>query len=184
MYSFYCLLSGSYLSITFFFFSRSLYKLLIMTEGKKTKIVFLDCDGVISAFGNSAFFAKDLMQRLKRIVQESGAKIVLSSAWRTSAFGRGQVTQHLVECGLPTFIDITPSFSNKSRTEEILYWLEENKQKYDIVNFVALDDIPLASMAPDPAFFVRHAVCTNPVVGLTDDDVKKALDCLSDNNNL
>lgn len=154
-----------------------------MAEIRNTKIVFLDCDGVVSAFGSSVFFEKALMQRLKRIVQESGAKIVLSSAWRVSAFGRGEVTRNLVECGLPTFIDITPNFPTSTRTEEIMHWIKENKEKYGIVNFVALDDIPLVNSADDPEFFAKHAVCTNPFMGLTDIDVDKALECLSDRNN-
>lgn len=154
-----------------------------MAQAQHTKIVFLDCDGVVSPLIATEYFQKELMLRLKRIVQESGARIVLSSSWRVSAFGRGEVAKHLAGVGLPTFIDVTPDLPRQTRTAEILQWISKNREKYNIVNFVALDDIPLAELASDKEFFSKHAVCTNPNVGITEKDVEKALLCLSDSNN-
>lgn len=147
------------------------------------KVVFLDCDGVISPLSGGQLFTKPLMGRLKRIIAESGAVIVLSSSWRTSEFGREEVRRQLVGNGIPPFIDITPDIPGKTRSVEILTWLELNKEKLHVVNFVALDDIPLSQIAPDTKFFTRHAIQTNSFKGLTDADVALAIEMLSDSNN-
>eukprot|EP00796_Vickermania_ingenoplastis_P001863 gene1863-1141_t len=150
---------------------------------QNTKIVFLDCDGVVSPFSGGGLFSKPHMLRLKRIVSESGAKIVLSSSWRTTLFGRTEVTNQLAKHGIPGFIDCTPDIPDKSRSVEILKWLEQHKERLNIVNFVALDDIALALTAPDKAFFAKHCVTTDSGTGITDKDVEKALELLADSNN-
>lgn len=147
-----------------------------------TKIVFLDCDGVISPFSGTAF-SSEHMARLKRILQATDAKIVLSSSWRTSEFGRNEVTKQLVAHGMPTFIGCTPTLVGQSRSHEILHWIAANKERYNIVNFVALDDIRLAALSPNKPFFEKHSVCTNSATGMTDADVVKAIMLLSDENN-
>lgn len=153
-----------------------------MTGSENTKIVFLDCDGVVSPFSGS-IFAKPQMTLLKKIVKETGAKIVLSSSWRTSTFGRAEVTKELVANAMPTFIDITPEMPDTTRAVEILTWLEKHKDRLRIVNFVALDDIALARTAPDKEFFGRHAVKTNSHTGLTEEDAALAIKLLDDSNN-
>lgn len=54
----------------------------------------------------------------------------------------------------------------------------------NVVNFVALDDINLAATAPDKAFFSKHSIVTDSLKGLTDKDVKRAIDILKDENNI
>lgn len=152
---------------------------------KPVKIVFLDCDGVISPLaGADSFFKSDCMNRLKAIVENAGATIVLSSSWRESEFGRNEVQKRLAQYGISPFVDCTPRIPAKSRAAEILAWIESNRSKYQVVNFVALDDIDLPAGAPDRAFFARHAVVTAGSVGLTDDDVRKAISLLDDSNNV
>lgn len=148
-----------------------------------TKIVFLDCDGVVSPFSGGGFFNRPHMARLKRIIDATGAKIVLSSSWRTSDFGRAEVTKHLVANSMPSFMGCTPDMPGRPRSHEILAWLEEHKEGLNIVNFVALDDINLAALAPNKAFFAKHAVCTNGDTGLTDKDADSAIQMLADENN-
>ena len=152
-----------------------------MTE-TGTKIVFLDCDGVVSPLGARDCFDRRCMQRLKQIVDATRSKIVLSSSWRTSDFGRKEVAKQLVQHGMPSFIGCTPELRT-SRATEILQWLEDNRFRLSIVNWVALDDIDLPSVAPDRTYFSRHAIVTNGVVGLTDSDVQRAIAILHDNNN-
>lgn len=123
------------------------------------------------------------MKRLHDLVDVTGARIVLSSSWRTSKFGRDQVMRHLAGASIAGFIDITPSLPSASRAEEILAWLRASEQRLDIVNFVALDDIPLALLAPDKTFFSKHAIAVNGNVGLTDTNIKTAIHMLSDSNN-
>lgn len=149
----------------------------------KTKIVFLDCDGVVSPLGTSKCFERSRMALLKKLIDATGAKIVLSSSWRCTDFGRKEVGKHLVDNGLPMFIDITPDKHSVSRSVEILMWLEKFQEEMEIVNFVALDDINLPSVAPDRAFFSKHAIVTDGRVGLTDEDISKAIAFLDDSNN-
>jgi hypothetical protein len=149
------------------------------------KIVFLDCDGVVSPLsGGDNFFATACMQRLKRIIEATGAVIVLSSSWRESEFGRKEVSKQLGKHGIDTFIDCTPRLPSRPRSVEILSWIEANRHKYNVVNFVALDDIDLPAGAPDRTFFSRHAIVTNGRTGLTDDDVRTAIELLQDSNNV
>lgn len=148
-----------------------------------TKIVFLDCDGVVSPFGGGGFFSRPHMARVKKILDATGAKIVLSSSWRMSEFGRSEVTKQLVANGMPTFMACTPNLEGRPRACEILEWVKDNKERLNIVNFVALDDINLAALAPDKPFFRKHAVCTDGKNGLTDEDAAAAIEMLRDENN-
>lgn len=55
------------------------------------KIIFLDIDGVLNVIpqGHDAFggiFHSDFVNNLKRIIDETDAKIVISSSWRHSGF--------------------------------------------------------------------------------------------------
>lgn len=71
---------------------------------KHDKIIFLDVDGVlhsIFARNESQLFRRDCMQRLKKIVDQTGARIVLSSSWRKSAAGKNAVNQQLQRCLAP-----------------------------------------------------------------------------------
>ncbi|ORC92765.1 uncharacterized protein TM35_000035180 [Trypanosoma theileri] len=158
-------------------------KVVNKVPGSGTKIVFLDCDGVISPFGGQLFAPKQ-MSFLRHIITETGAKIVLSSSWRMTEFGRGEVSRHLVNHNMPTFIACTPYYSGKPRSVEILSWVEANKDRYNIVNFVALDDINLPAGAPNRAFFARHAIVTNAFTGLTEADAIQAVNILDDSNNI
>lgn len=148
-----------------------------------TKVVFMDCDGVVSPLSGS-LFSKPHMERLKKILDHSGASLVLSCPWRKAPYGLGMIAEHLAANNIATFIDITPTLENQSRAAEILSWLGANKDKRNIVNFVALSDTPLTDGAPHPAFFMQHAVRTRSIKGLSDEDVEHALELLSDSNNL
>lgn len=149
----------------------------------KTKIVFLDCDGVVSPLSGGKLFDPAKMAILKQIIDATGAKIVLSTSWRATDFGRKEVGKHLVINSLPMFIDITPEFHQRSRSQEILDWLSRHEERLDIVNFVALDDINLPSVAPDRVFFARHAIVTQGGTGLTHEDAAMAIQLLQDDNN-
>lgn len=149
----------------------------------RTKILFLDCDGVISPFGTGQCFEATKMALLKKIVDATQAKIVLSTSWRCSDFGRKEVAKHLVQNGLPMYIDVTPDNRSVSRSVEILTWLRQHEEHLDIVNFVALDDINLPAVAPDKEFFSKHAIVTNGSTGLCAADVDRAIMLLDDKNN-
>lgn len=151
---------------------------------KSVKVVFLDCDGVLSPLCGSEFFLPEKMNLLKRIVDATGAVIVLSSSWRGSEFGRNEVSKALASHGIPDFIGCTPQMPG-SRAGEILKWIEDTHLSgaLRVANFVALDDIDLPRTAPDPIFFAKHAVVTACNVGLTHHHVERAIAALDDSNN-
>ncbi|MES2397908.1 MAG: HAD domain-containing protein [Bacteroidota bacterium] len=77
------------------------------------KIIFLDIDGVLNVIGQGhdeygQIFHKHFEDNLKRIIDETGAKIVVSSSWRSCGL---KVMQEMWEKrGLPgEIIDVTPS---------------------------------------------------------------------------
>ena len=132
------------------------------------KIIFLDIDGVlnVNAQGRDNYgqlFHKHFMDNLKRIVDETGAKIVLSSSWRKDG-GLKLIKEMWVYRGLAgEVIDVTPDLSiqkkkspfddtDDSNQDEIMnstyviprgceidFWLC-SQSKYKIESYVILDD--------------------------------------------
>jgi hypothetical protein len=119
----------------------------------KIKVIFLDIDGVLNVYCEShdkwgCTFHQHLVDNLKWIIEETGAKIVVSSTWR---FGGIQYLKDMWEArGLPgEIIDITPDchdlvndgrfeyLDHVDRGHEIDYWLEG---RTDILNYVIVDD--------------------------------------------
>ena len=124
------------------------------------KIIFLDIDGVLNSFATFTEIhnewkltgirrvAIDLNKvlLLKEIVDNTGAKIVLSSSWRNfckmkhgKPVTKNQNLHDLIEIlnnnGLYIY-DITPKLRSGIREEEIRKWME-NK---DIESFIVIDD--------------------------------------------
>jgi hypothetical protein len=131
-----------------------------------SKIIFLDIDGVLNneVFVNSFWEilkqlkmkrpeAKELHQivmrddygnlfcptackMLKLLVERTGAKIVISSAWRKDG-GLIEMQNMWKHRQLPgDVIDITPIRDNEPRGEEIAEWLSKNEHE----EYVILDD--------------------------------------------
>lgn len=167
------------------------------------KLVFLDFDGVL----NSSEFAAHLYRNnesaqddkgldlfdpqtidcMNRIVDATGAKIVVTSSWRYLGLAKlqelwkerglhgeiiGMTSLHVVdelilEKGLEW---LDEEMNNSPRSEEIAHWLKS----YNInANYVILDDLPM------PKDLQPHAVQVNPKVGLTDIQVKQAIEILN-----
>jgi hypothetical protein len=76
---------------------------------------------------------------LNKIIDETDAKIVLSSSWRLDGINR--MNSLFKYFGLPRIYDITPSLSNKfgslCRGKEIDAWLNEHPE---VTKYVILDD--------------------------------------------
>lgn len=116
------------------------------------KIIFLDIDGVLN---NYDILAKAdaqpdtidpvMVSRVNKIVEATGAKIVLSSTWRIM-FGLEQtVNAYLIPAGLKgEVIDATPHLHRTAwgatitRGKEIALWLAMNP---GVERFVILDDL-------------------------------------------
>jgi len=151
------------------------------------KLIFLDIDGVLNSHD---FFYKrhettgkmqggcrresidpDALRRLERIINETGAKIVISSSWR---IGREtvEIKELLRIAGFKHWqeiIDRTPSTSSltERRGEEIRMWLDKNPE--NIGNFIILDD------DSDMDKLMDRLVHTDWEHGLTDVETENAI---------
>lgn len=118
------------------------------------KVIFLDIDGVIQSprycvamdqSGWLATFEPAAMSMLRKLIKESGAKIVISSTWR---LGEDQKTKHELQlcfrvCG---YKEIANAFHKDWRTdsdgqlrgEEIKRWLDAHPESQDC--YLILDD--------------------------------------------
>ena len=149
------------------------------------KVIFLDFDGVL----NSEKYIQSLgeqgviidpsrMALLKHIVDETKAKIVLSSSWREhwekethkcTDTGR-QINSIFNNFRLEIF-DKTPKL--KGREEEIKAWLNKHKE---VTSFAVLDDMILSA-----DFLKGHFVKTSRFFdGLDESDVEKAVRILNE----
>ena len=83
-----------------------------------------------------------LLSLLKDLVARTGAKVVLSSSWRTDPVGVLAAKYY----GVP-FVDVCPDLSEASRCEEMLRWLSAHQEvrRYVVIDDESdcLDDLPL-----------------------------------------
>jgi hypothetical protein len=98
------------------------------------KIIFLDIDGVLNVIGQGRdefgqTFHKHFEDNLRWIIEQTGAKIVISSTWRLSGI---DVMQRMwKKRGLAgDVIDITPIVHNVIRGIEIQHWIDEHSITY------------------------------------------------------
>lgn len=104
------------------------------------KIIFLDIDGVLNVIPqgfdkHGCLFHKHLEENLQHIIEQTGAKIVISSTWRLS--GLKAMKQLWTDRNLAgEVIDITPNINDNRRGDEIQRWLDNNPTD----SFVIIDD--------------------------------------------
>lgn len=157
------------------------------------KVIFLDVDGVLNSevsreqernnFDNWMEHEVSEMHvnNLKKIVDATGAQIVLSSSWRfdhPKATGRDFIVDPLMKvldrklkaAGLD-IIDVTPDLRGKIRGAEIQDWLDRHSE---VERFVILDDDVDMNDEQKP-FFVN----TTFKNGLTDELANKAIEILN-----
>lgn len=150
------------------------------------RVIFLDFDGVLNSImwaeartaenrGNLYGLDHEAVQRLARLVDAVGAKIVVSSTWR-----KNRTVERLIELlkdagypGDPPVIGKTPVLWRNEKGErlerghEIQQWLDENP---GVESFVILDD------DSDMAHLKDRLVRTGNCCGLRDfhfDDVER-----------
>ena len=156
------------------------------------RIIFLDVDGVLNCSTSKSYCHDDIcgvitgidsdkVKRLAKIVEATGAEIVLSSDWKdgwskyytsSKPSHAKYLDNHLYKKGRLTIKDKTPITSKGSwfRGEEILAYLRSHK---DVENYVILDDTFFEDFSIKE--ISEHLVLTEYKVGLTDDDVEKAI---------
>lgn len=143
------------------------------------KVLFLDVDGVLnymptnptSGIGYVSYhrlILPECMERVNRILAETGAVVVLSSSWRRTL--TEDLTTFFQGKGLKgTVIDKTPIF-DRTRGEEIQDWLNRHPQ---VEQFVILDD------GSDMGALRSHLVQTSSFGGLREPHVKQAIEVLN-----
>ena len=146
------------------------------------KIIFLDVDHVLNSINklsevyqktgkpHSSYaypFDEKCLQNLKLIVQETDAKIIVTSTWRKEELGRTTLLRVLKEYELDDLvIGYTPILSGKAREYEINQFLSVLSE---VPNFVILDnDSDMGELTP---FLVK----TNWRVGLTYENAQEAI---------
>lgn len=106
------------------------------------KIVFLDIDGVLlnlESYSGGQRPDPKCLERLNRITDQTGAKIVVSSSWRYDP----NIAKVLKGWGVTaSIIGVTPCLAiSRTRGEEIFAWLQEHKDGYlGVESFVVIDD--------------------------------------------
>lgn len=153
------------------------------------KIIFLDIDGVLnpihymkairkmwetdpeikSCDEYGALFFYHNCNALKKIIDTTGAKIVISSSWRRS--GESIMKELWQHRNLPgEIIGITPE-TNFIRGEEIKQWIETNNFTG---NYAIIDDDSDMLEEQQPNF-----ILTNGKIGLTFKDADKCIELLN-----
>lgn len=111
----------------------------VFVEGDAAhKLIFIDVDGVLNQQGQMHIDPR-LVRRLRDIIDQTNAHIVVSSFWRLKSKRRRQVFAALLAAGLPRPIGYTPLMNNgHARAAEILAWLRlntDNVFQYEDINF-------------------------------------------------
>lgn len=154
------------------------------------KIIFLDIDGVLNSriydrkrnWNEQTDIDETRLPLLKRIVEKTGARIVLSSTWREhwskdAALCDGDgayINSTFAKYGLVIY-DKTPDLGrNFDRPDEINLWLETTRET--IESFVIIDDYRY-----DWGKLSKRFVKTNPHLGLglEEEHVQKAIEILN-----
>ncbi len=161
------------------------------------KVIFVDVDGVLNCRTSKSYCHDDLygiitgidsdkVKRLAKIVEITGAEIVLSSDWKDGwekyctipkRSHAKYLDNHLYKKGKLTIKDKTPNTSKGSwfRGNEILAYLRSHQ---DVENYVILDDTFFEDFSIKE--ISEHLVLTDYKVGLTDSDVEKAVKILGE----
>lgn len=149
------------------------------------KVIFLDFDGVLNSrdyrdiHGSSgAGIYKSKLPLLKKLIDSTGAKIVLSTSLRTywdkdpnkcDHYGK-IINETFAMFGLEVY-DKTPVSDNGRREDEILLWIVDNP---GIKNYVVIDDGFLSAIHIN-----KHFVQTSDSEGLQEVHIDKAIGILA-----
>ncbi len=151
------------------------------------KIIFLDFDGVLNTEyyqgllqfqgkqwqdEHGAFFDPKAVRQLKRVIDTTGADIVVESSWKYLGLEAMQELW-MVRNLQGKVIDITPSLTgNTSKGEEIAAWLSEHATPD--TRYVIIDDeyVVLDSQ-------ITYFIWTNPYEGLTEDQADRVISILN-----
>lgn len=164
------------------------------------KLIFLDIDGVMNSFethadpnmpheawnpelmarlGLSLNIYPIFVERINKITEETGARIVISSSWRIGYLAEwADVVIYLHNCGLKGFIVGRTPWKNMedcfaTRGEEINGWFEQHPNE-KIESFIVIDDNTLG----EKYTFKDNFIQTNFQQGIQDIEVEIAIKLL------
>ena len=132
------------------------------------KILFLDIDGVVLPFNvhgkTRDDFDKKAVKVLNEIIEKTDCEIVISSDWRNhhdlnqlkNIFEYNGVIKKPIDT-TPHSIKYDMESLDVGRADEIQMWLDENKEKYDIETYCAVDDLDLEDLGDN-----HFVMCTRP----------------------
>mmetsp|Transcript_16701 Transcript_16701/g.31971 ORF Transcript_16701/g.31971 Transcript_16701/m.31971 type:complete len:268 (+) Transcript_16701:570-1373(+) len=141
------------------------------------RVLFLDMDGVV-VIRRPGIAESKLVENLRYVVEQTDAKIVLSTDWRRTPAARAEVRRILQAHGGMDFIGWTAtntSITMNHRPMEILNWVRERNKKVKqegwseeelVEAFVAVDDRALLQERGGDRLH-GHFVQTHPNRGLT-----------------
>lgn len=158
------------------------------------KVIFLDFDGVITTMKSKWKLDNDKMLLLKKIVDSTGAKIVISSSWRRSTLE--DTVKHITDKS-DYFVGDNPFICPEAVvgvTDRMYYVCPRNNTRHfclprgcdiqhylnehdDIDGYVILDD--------DSDMLLWQAdnfVHIDGRIGITEEDVEKAIGILNNHN--
>jgi hypothetical protein len=149
------------------------------------KVIFLDFDGVLNSsnwahsFPDRCPSGDDMIDpiavgRLNKIVEATGAHVVVSSVWRKCRrYPRTELQEILNRFGFKgTVLGITPSSKSGIRGGEIQEWID-TYNRHELTSFVIIDD------SSDMAHLMHKLVRTEYLAGLQDHHVTAAIEMLN-----
>ena len=163
-----------------------------MNKNADNNVIFLDVDGVLNCRSNPRIDQLKV-RRLASIVQQTDASIILHSGWKLW-FDEHMSPQTAEAMDLVNALsaeglslkDKTPDFStprirkskefSKKKASEILAWLLRFP---DIKNWCVIDDLDLQN-----DIIERHQIRPDSAIGLSEDDVEKAVHILNSNEHM
>ncbi|QFJ55082.1 HAD domain-containing protein [Pseudobutyrivibrio xylanivorans] len=164
-----------------------------------SNVIFLDVDGVLNSkfwdnehqreISEGKYVDVDSVKLFSKLVKKTDAKVILHSGWRfwfddKMKPNRAEArffTDVLEKEGI-LISGVTPDLTTEEirkakkfslvKADEILQWLKDNPTD----NWLVIDDLDLHNSE-----ITSHQVKTDAEVGLTENDVEKALDLLLGN---
>lgn len=137
-------------------------------------IIFLDVGGVLNSAKelSEGPFSKISLNVLKRIVDETNAKIVVISSWRLLEFSRKILLSELEKYHLKeSVIGMTPHLPS-NREEEIMTYLKSNE--FPNLNFIILDDQVIEYQDLE-----EHVIKIDPYFGLNEEHLETCIHLLT-----
>ena len=156
------------------------------------RVLFLDIDGVLLPFGDGGppteSFPGSCLAAFAFIIEQTRARIVLSSTWRCVPSAKASILRQFNEHGGALagteFADTTSLSNHSERQWEIAEWLDSAAGR-GVQQWVALDDEELLdgpALAARRSRFVGHVVKTESHVGLTHELAQAAVSLIREHN--